>query len=162
MSEIRHQWSVLYLNFFNRFKSVIHHCDCACWFARYLDTDLLRHGSVCVETRSGCSASVILDNTLLYPPVLAIVPGTERDVLIIWIISLQNNIFIFNVLSAFLHPQPLTTHTTKPHTPKPDIPATICHIVIIFIISLWYRTIFPTDPHCFGSWRNYSSKQDFP
>ena len=78
---------------------------------------------------------------------LVIVPGPERGVLIIQIISLQNNIFIFNLLSACLRPHTHTTHTTKPHTPDPDIPATVCHIAIIFIIFLWYTTKFTTDPH---------------
>ena len=64
-------------------------------------------------------------------------------------------------------PAPPTTpttkpHTTKPHTPKPEIPATVCHIVIIFIIFLWHKTIFPIDPYCVSSWMTYSLKQALP
>ena len=76
--------------------------------------------------------------------------------------SLQNKLFYFNLLISWPHPTPPHhTHNKTTH-PKSEIPATVCHIVIIFIIFLCYKTIFPTDPHCVSSWRSYSLKQYFP
>ena len=159
MSVIWHPWSMLHLNFGKRFKYEIHHCDCVCWCACYLDTDLSRHGSVGIETRSGRLASVILGNTLLYPTSVSNCPWT-CSVLMIQIFSLQNNLFIFNLLSACLHLHTPTTHTTKPHTPDPEIPATVFHIVIIFIIFLWYKTIFPTDYFCVSLYINKGKQKN--
>ena len=47
-------------------------------------------------------------------------------------------------------PHPHHTHNThqKTHPLDPDIPNTVCHTVITFIIFLWYKTIFSTDLHC--------------
>ena len=48
---------------------------------------------------------------------------------------------------------------------KGDCPVTeigISHIIIVFIIFLWYKALFPTYPHCVSSWRIYSLKQAFP
>ena len=100
-----------------------------------------------LKTRSGRLASAIPGNPLLYPISGRDHPKPERGVLVVQIIFLQNNLFIFNLLSACVQPHTPTTHTTKPHTTEPEIPTTVCHIVIIFIIFLWYKTIFSTDPH---------------
>ena len=75
----------------------------------------------------------------------------------------SKNLFIFNLLSACLHPHTPTTqntHTTKPHTPYPKIPTTICHIVILFIIFLWYKTIFSTNPHCVSLYINKEKQKN--
>ena len=40
LSRIWHQWSVLYFSFGVLFKSIMHHCDCVCWYACYPDTNL--------------------------------------------------------------------------------------------------------------------------
>ena len=144
MSGIWYQWSVLSLNFGKSFKSVIHHWNCVCWSACYPDTDLLFHGSVGVDTRSGHLASVILGNTLLYPTSVRDCPWTWK-----WCPHYLNNltsIFIyFNLLSACLHPPPLPTTTIptiKPHTPNPEIPATVCNIVIILLYFCGIRRYF--------------------
>ena len=154
MSGIWHQWSVLYLNFCKRLEYLIHHCDCVCWCACYSDTALLKYGYVGIETRSGHLASVILVNTLLYPTSVSDCPWTST-----WCPHYPNHLtskksIYFNLLSSCLHPHNPTTHTTKPHIPEPDTPATVCHIVIILIIFLWYKTIFPTDPHCVSLYVN--------
>ena len=117
------------------------------------------HGSAGVVTHSGCLDSAISGNPLLYPISVSDCPRPECVVLVVQIIFLQNNLFIFNLLSACLHPHTPTKHTTKPHTPYPDIPTPVYHIVIIFIIFLWYKTIFSTDPHCYRLYINNNKKK---
>ena len=112
------------------------------------------HGSVGVETRSRYLDLEISGKPLLYPIIVRDCPRPERGVLVVKIIFLQNNLFVFNLLSACLHPQTPTTHTIKPHPPEQEIPTTVCHIVIIFIIFLRYKTIFSTDPHCVSLYIN--------
>ena len=107
-------------------------------------------------------ASAISGNPLLYPISVRNCPRPGRVFLVVQIIFLQSNLFIFNLLSACLHPHIPTTHTTKPHTPEPKIPTTVYHIVVIFIILLWYKTIFSTDPRCVSSWNSYGLKQGIP
>ena len=127
------------------FESVIHHYVCVCLSASYPDTNLMRHGFVGIETRNRLLASLILVNTLLYLTSVSDCHWTWT-----WCPHYPNHLtsifFIFlNLLSFCLHPHPPTTHTTKIHTPKPEIPVTVCHIVLIFVICLWYKTIFPTE-----------------
>ena len=107
-------------------------------------------GTVILELKphSGRLTSEISGNPVMYPISVRYGPKTYCCVLIVQIIFLQNNIFICNLLCAFLYPHTRTTHTTKPHTPEPGIPTNIYHIVIIFIVFLWYKTIFSTNPHC--------------
>ena len=57
-------------------------------------------GLLALKTRSGRLASEVLGNTLLYPISVSDYPGPEHGVLSIQIIFLQNNLFIFNLLSA--------------------------------------------------------------
>ena len=101
--------------------------------------------------------SAILGNKLLHLISVSDFPRSERGVLVVQIFFLQNNIFIFNLLIDCLHhhtPTTNTTHTTKPHTPDSKITATICYIVFILVIFLWYKTIFSTDPHCVSLYIN--------
>ena len=107
-----------------------------------------------LETRSGHLASAISGNQILQPISVRDFPRPERGVLIVQIIFLQNNLFIFNLLSDCLQPHNTTTHTTKPHPAEPYIPTTVCYIVIISIIFLWYKTIFSTDHHCVSLYIN--------
>ena len=54
-------------------------------------------------------------------------------------------------------------HNTHHKTTRPRARDThhLCHIVIIFIIFLWYKTIFCTDPHCVSLYIN-NKKQKNP
>ena len=115
-------------------------------------------GLLVLKTRSGILASAISGNPQLYPISFSYCPRPECGVLIVQIIFLQNNLFIFNLLSACLHPRTPSKHTTKPHHPEPDIPTNVCHIIIIFIILLWYKTIFSTYPHCVRLYINKEKK----
>ena len=123
MSGIWHQWSVLYLNFGESFKPLMHHCDCVCWYDSYMVTNLLRNWYIGVETRSGLLASEIFGNTLLYPTSVKYCPGLERGALVKKnLTSLQKNLLSFNLLSAWpqITPPPPPTHT--PHTPQNHTP----------------------------------------
>ena len=137
----------LKLNFSDRIESW-YHCDCVCWCSRTMGTDHLMHGSLVVETRSRRLAAAISSHPIPYSISDSDCPRPERGVLVVQIIFLQNNLFIFILLRACLHPDTPTTCTTKPHTPEPEIPNIVCHIVIILIIFLLYKTISYTDPHC--------------
>ena len=111
-------------------------------------------GLLVLKTRSGRLSSEISDNPLLYPISVIDCPRPECGVFIVQIIFLQNNLFIFNLFGACLHPHTPTTHITKPHTPEPEILATVCHIIIIFIIFMWYKTIWSTYPRCVSLYIN--------
>ena len=54
------QRSVLYLNFGIRFKLVMCQCNCACWYASYPDTDILRHRSGGIEALSAQKRRMIV------------------------------------------------------------------------------------------------------
>ena len=118
-------------------------------------------GLLVLKTSSGCSDSTVSGYPELHTISVSNCPRHESFVLIVQIIFLQNNLFIFNLLSDFLHPHTPTTHTKKPHTLEPDIHTTVCHIVIIFIIFLWYKTIFSTDPHYVSLYINKEKQKKF-
>ena len=72
---------------------------------------------ILIVSRSGRLASELSGNPLLYPIIVSDCPSLQQAVLSFQIIFLQNNLFIFNILSACLHPHTPTTHTTKQHSP---------------------------------------------
>ena len=96
-----------------------YHYDCVYWYDRYPDTGLLRHVFDGVDRLSWRLAWSTSGNPLLYPVSVSDCPKPEQGVFIVQIFFPQNNIFIFNLFSACLHPHTPTTHTTKPHPQEP-------------------------------------------
>ena len=112
-----------------------------------------------LKTCIGCLGAAISGNSLLYPRSVSGCPRPERAVIIVQIIFLQNNLFIFNLLSACLHPHITTTHTTNqlPHSQRNPPPYAILLLFSLYI--LWYKTVFSTDPHCVRLYINKEKKR---
>ena len=138
MSGIWHRCGVLYLFRWKRFESNVSlqlrllMCP-VIWILNSLGM-----GMFVFKTRSGRLDSAISDNLLLHTISVSDCSRPWQGFLVVQINFLQNNLFIFNLLSACLHSYNPITHTTKLHPPEPDITTTIYHIVIIFIILKRY------------------------
>ena len=111
MSRIWHRWSVPYLNFVRRFKYLLQY-NAATVFDYVLVIRIPNYrgtGLLVLKTRRLDSA--IQGNPPLHPISVSDCPRPECGVLVFQIFSLQKNLFIFNLLSAWLHP---------PHPPPRD------------------------------------------
>ena len=102
-------------------------------------------GTVILELKphSGRLTSEISGNPVMYPISVRYGPKTYCCVLIVQIIFLQNNIFICNLLCAFLYPHTRTTHTTKPHLPDLDKPPLYAILLLFPLYFCGIRRYFP-------------------
>ena len=113
MSGIWHRCGVLYLFRWKRFESNVSPqlrllmCP-VIWILNSLGM-----GMFVFKTRSGRLDSAISDNLLLHTISVSDCSRPWQGFLVVQINFLQNNLFIFNLLSACLHSHTPTTHTTK-------------------------------------------------